>query len=99
MNSELPASPPGVMVEVARGADLNVALLRARFFAGTTVFPVGLAELASFESAWGRLLTVFFGAFLNFVALLEGKVESESLLTSAREYMAEKLEQAESESS
>ena len=61
MNSELSANLPGVVVEVARGADLISALLRIRFLGGTTAALLEATELA-FESARLRLPTVFFGA-------------------------------------
>lgn len=103
---ELLASAAGVGVEVARGADLVNALLRTRFLTGIMVAPFEFGELA-FESARGRLPTVFLGALalrrkgatLESVALTVDKAESELLLTSARPCVAEKLEQAESESS
>ena len=106
MKSELSASPPGVVVEVARGADLINALLRGRFLAGTAAAPLALAELA-FDPVRRRLPAVFFGTLalvraeapLVWVALVIDDVESESLPASAKAYVAEKLEQAESGSS
>ena len=99
MNSELPASPPGVVVEIARGADLVNALLRTRFLAGTAAAPFELAELA-FESARRRLPIDFFGALalrrkgtaLEAVPLTDVEAESEFLLPSARACVAEELE-------
>ena len=96
MKSEFPASPPGVAVEVARGANLINALLRARLLAAA---PLALPELA-FDSARARLPVVFFGALalgragtpLALVALTADEVESELLLTSAKACVAEKLE-------
>ena len=99
MKSEFPASPPGVVVEVARGADLINALLRTRFLAGTAAAPLAPAEL-TFDSARTRLPVGFFGALalgragtpLALVALTADEVESELLLTSAKACVAEKLE-------
>lgn len=99
INPALPASPPGVVVEVARGADLVNALLRTRFLIGITAAPFELGELV-FESARRRLPIVFVGALalrrkgatLELVALTDDKAESELLLTSARPCVAEKLE-------
>ena len=96
MNPALPANPPGVVVEAARGADLVNALLRARFLTGTTAAPFELGDLA-FESARRRLPIVFSGALalrrkgttLELVALTDDKAESES---SAMPCVAEKLE-------
>ena len=99
MNSEFPDSPPGVVMEVARGADLINALLRTRFLADTAVAPLALAELA-FDPARRRLPVTFFGPLalgragtpLVLVALTADEVESELLLTSAKAWLAEKLE-------
>ena len=106
MNSEFPASPPGVVVDVARGADLVNALLRGRFLAVTAAAPLASAKRV-FDSARRRLPVVFFGALalgpaempLVLVALIADEVESELLLTSSKACVAEKLEQAESDSS
>ena len=106
MNSEFPANPPGVVVDVARGADLINALLRTRFLAGTAADAFGSAEVA-FESARKRLPRDFFGALtlgrrgvaLELFDLPDEEVGSESMLPTTRACVAEKLEYAESESS
>ncbi len=99
MHSELPTSPLlGLLVKVARGADLVNASLRARFLVGTTAALVELAELA-FESAWRRLPRVFFGTLalargtaLELVKSTGAEVESELLLPSTKGCVTEKLE-------
>ena len=99
MNSELPASPPGVVVDVARGAALIRALIRTRFLAGTTAAFLEPAEFA-FESARERLPSVFFEALalgcggtpLELVTLTDEEVDSELLLPSTVVRVAEEPE-------
>ena len=61
MNSELPASPPSVASELARGAVLINAVVRTRFLAGVVAAPSEAIELV-FEFVRGRLTGVFFGS-------------------------------------
>ena len=89
MNSELPASPLGVVVDVARGAVLVNVLLRARFLAGMTA--------ASLKSVRRCLPSVFFGSLalgrrgtpFDPVTLTTDEVESD-LLPLSRACVGEK---------